>query len=59
MIEHVRSRCVNCRSYGKIIVASGDDEILDLISNYGGHTIKTNKKHQNGTSRIAEGNREY
>ena len=54
MIEHVRRRSIIAGVMEKIIVASGEDEILDLISNYGGDTIKTNKKHQNGTSRIAE-----
>ena len=54
MIEHVRRRALNAGLVKKIIVASGDDEVLKVVSSYGGEIIKTYAKHENGTSRIAE-----
>lgn len=54
MIEHVRRRALNAGVVKKIIVASGDEEVLKVVSSYGGEIIKTYEKHENGTSRIAE-----
>ena len=54
MIEHVRRRVLKTKILDKVFVASGDDEILNLIKNNGGNTIKTSKIHLNGTSRVAE-----
>ncbi len=54
MIEHVRRRVVNSNIFEEVIVASGDDEIINIVNNNGGSTIKTFKKHKNGTSRVAE-----
>ena len=54
MVEHVRRRSLNAKVIEKIIVASGDKEILDSIEKYGGETKQTFKDHKNGTSRIAE-----
>ena len=54
MIEHVRRRVLSSNIFEKVIVASGDDEILNIVDNYGGETIKTYQKHTNGTSRVAE-----
>ena len=54
MIEHVRWRSLNAKVIEKIIVASGDREILDIVEKYGGETKETFNDHKNGTSRIAE-----
>ncbi len=54
MIEHVRRRALRSGLLDKVIVASGDNEILDTVTKYGGEVIKTYKKHMNGTSRAAE-----
>ena len=54
MIEHVRRRVVNSNIFEEVIVASGDDEIINIVNDNGGSTIKTFKKHKNGTSRVAE-----
>ena len=54
MIEHVRRRVLNSNIFERVIIASGDDEILKLIERYGGDTIKTYQKHNNGTSRVSE-----
>lgn len=54
MIEHVRRRSAHAKVIEKIIVASGDREILDSVEKYGGEVKETFKDHRNGTSRIAE-----
>ena len=54
MIEHVRRRALLSDSISKVIVATCDDQIADVISGYGGEVIKTSNKHLNGTSRVAE-----
>ena len=54
MIEHVRRRGL-LNSFGvPVIVASGDDEILETIRNFGGTAIKSERDHLNGMSRVGE-----
>ena len=43
MVEHVRRRSLNAKVIEKIIVASGDREILDSVEKYGGETKQTFK----------------
>lgn len=54
MIEHVRRRAVLSQAFDKVYVATGDDEIEQLIKHYKGNVIRTYKPHPNGTSRVAE-----
>lgn len=54
MIEHVRRRVKMTGILDEVFVASGDNEILDTVSKYGGNIIKTIESHSNGTSRVAE-----
>lgn len=54
MIEHVRRRAL-LNSHGlPVIVATGDEEISDLIKGFGGDSITTVQDHQNGLSRVGE-----
>ena len=54
MIEHVRRRVLNSNIFDDVYVASGDDEILNIVEKWGGKIIKTFEKHLNGTSRVTE-----
>ena len=54
MVEHVRRRVLDSGLIESIIVASGDREILETVQKYGGEVKETQKKHLNGTSRVAE-----
>lgn len=54
MIEHVRRRALLCKNFNDVIVATCDDEISNLVENFGGKIIMTSNKHLNGTSRVAE-----
>jgi len=54
MIEHVRRRGL-LNSFGvPVIVASGDEEILKVVQNFGGTTIKSERDHTSGMSRTGE-----
>lgn len=54
MIEHVRRRG-ELNSYKvPVFVASGDDQILAVVSAFGGKAIRTIEHHPNGTSRVNE-----
>ena len=54
MIEHVRRRALMNSNNLKVIVATGDQEIADLIQGYGGDVVFTSKNHLTGTTRVAE-----
>ena len=54
MLEHVRRRALQSTLLSRVIVATCDKEIADVIKNYGGEVIMTSKRHKNGTSRVAE-----
>ena len=54
MIEHVRRRALDCGVTEKIIVASGDREILETVKHYGGEVKQTYRDHLSGTTRVAE-----
>ena len=54
MIEHVRRRALLCRQFSKVIVATCDKEISDVVESFGGEVIMTSKSHSNGTTRVAE-----
>lgn len=54
MIEHVRRRALMSKNIDKVIVATPDKKIEDLIKKNNGLVIRTYKNHINGTSRVAE-----
>jgi 3-deoxy-manno-octulosonate cytidylyltransferase (CMP-KDO synthetase) len=54
MVEHVRRRGIMNNHSVPVFVASGDDEVLNLIKGFGGQTIKTYREHSDGLSRVNE-----
>jgi 3-deoxy-manno-octulosonate cytidylyltransferase (CMP-KDO synthetase) len=54
MIEHVRRRALLCNEISRVVVATCDDEIAEIIKGYGGDVVKTKSTHKNGTTRVAE-----
>lgn len=54
MVEHVRRRGELNSLKVPVIVASGDDEILELVAKHGGDGFKSLVHHENGTSRVFE-----
>jgi 3-deoxy-manno-octulosonate cytidylyltransferase (CMP-KDO synthetase) len=53
MILHVYETAIKAK-IGEVFVATPDREIADIIKNYGGKAIITDKNHQTGTDRIYE-----
>lgn len=54
MIEHVRRRALLNSHALPVVVATGDEEISDVITGFGGQVMSTVKDHQNGLSRVGE-----
>ncbi len=54
IIEHTRRRALLVDKMERVIVATCDKEIANLVINNGGEAIMTGDHHPNGTSRIAE-----
>ena len=53
MILHVHDRAMKS-GIGNVIVATPDQEILNLIKNNGGEAVLTSNKHETGTDRVFE-----
>jgi len=53
IISHVFKKAEEA-NIGEVIVATGDQEIIDEVKKNGGQAILTNKLHQTGTDRIYE-----
>jgi 3-deoxy-manno-octulosonate cytidylyltransferase (CMP-KDO synthetase) len=54
MIEHVRRRALLSNEISRVIVATCDNEIANVIRGYGGEVVMTANTHTNGTTRVAE-----
>jgi 3-deoxy-manno-octulosonate cytidylyltransferase (CMP-KDO synthetase) len=54
MIEHVRRRVDLCKFIDQTIVATCDQEIIDVVTSYGGIAVMTSDKHERCTERVAE-----
>ena len=54
MVEHVRRRALLSRKVNNVYVATGDDQIKNIIKSYGGQVLFTKNNHINGTSRVSE-----
>lgn len=54
MIQHVYERCCQAKLVNKVIVATDDTRIVNVVRDFGGIAIITMEQHQCGTDRIAE-----
>jgi 3-deoxy-manno-octulosonate cytidylyltransferase (CMP-KDO synthetase) len=54
MIVHVFKRCEFAESLDEVFVATDNDEIRQVVEQYGGKVIMTSSHHENGTERIVE-----
>ena len=54
MVEHVRRRALLSKKVDNVYVATGDNEIKNIIQSYGGKVLFTKNNHINGTSRVSE-----
>jgi 3-deoxy-manno-octulosonate cytidylyltransferase (CMP-KDO synthetase) len=54
MIEHVYRRAAAARSIARVIVATDDERIAEVVRGFGGEAVLTSTAHQSGTDRLAE-----
>jgi 3-deoxy-manno-octulosonate cytidylyltransferase (CMP-KDO synthetase) len=54
MVEHVRRRVALSPIFSDVVVATCDQEIMNVVKNSGGHAVMTASTHQRCTDRIAE-----
>lgn len=54
MIQHVYERCLQANTLSKVIVATDNQLIYDVVKDFGGEVMVTSDRHRNGTSRCAE-----
>jgi 3-deoxy-manno-octulosonate cytidylyltransferase (CMP-KDO synthetase) len=54
LIQHVSERAAAAKRIGRVIVATDDERIAEVVRGYGGESVMTRRDHLNGTSRIAE-----
>jgi 3-deoxy-manno-octulosonate cytidylyltransferase (CMP-KDO synthetase) len=54
MIEHVYRRAAEARTVSRVIVATDDTRIADVVKGFGGEAIMTSPSHLSGTDRLAE-----
>lgn len=53
MIQHVYDRAMEARA-GRVVVATDDKRIADVVKGFGGEVCMTRPDHQSGTERLAE-----
>ena len=54
MIEHVRRRALLSECFDKVVVATCDAEIADVVSQHGGKVVMTKASHPGALDRVAE-----
>jgi len=54
MIQHVYQRVVAAELIDRVIVATDDQRILQVVANFGGEAVLTRPDHPTGTDRLAE-----
>src|SRR3954470_18789492 len=54
MIEHVYRRAAAARSVARVIVATDDARVAEVVRAFGGDAVLTSPAHQSGTDRLAE-----
>lgn len=54
MIQHVYRRAAAAASISRVIVATDDRRIMEVVLAFGGEAVMTSASHQSGTDRLAE-----
>jgi 3-deoxy-manno-octulosonate cytidylyltransferase (CMP-KDO synthetase) len=54
MIEHVRRRVVACTTLDRVVVATCDEEIFQVVRSNGGEAVMTASSHDRCTTRVEE-----
>ena len=54
MIQHVWEQASHSKYLDKVIIATDDRRIFDMVKEFGGYVVMTSKKHKSGTERVYE-----
>jgi len=54
LIQHVYQRSLMAGSLSRLVVATDDDRILQVVKGFGGEALMTSPDHPSGTDRLAE-----
>lgn len=54
MIQHVYESALKARELDRVLVATDDRRIEQVVQSFGGEVIMTSKRHKSGTDRLAE-----
>ena len=54
MIRHVVERAQQAQSLSKVVVATDDKRIAEVVASFGGEAVMTAEKHRSGSDRLAE-----
>jgi 3-deoxy-manno-octulosonate cytidylyltransferase (CMP-KDO synthetase) len=54
MIQHVYESAMKARELDRVLVATDDRRIEQVVKNFGGDVVMTSKRHASGTDRLAE-----
>jgi len=54
MIRYVYERAKQAQTVGRVIVATDDQRIVDVVREFGGEAVMTRADHRTGTERVAE-----
>ena len=54
MVEHIRRRALLADSVADVVVATCDQEIVDVVRAAGGKAVMTSNKHERASERVAE-----
>ncbi|MFN3551285.1 MAG: 3-deoxy-manno-octulosonate cytidylyltransferase, partial [Endomicrobiia bacterium] len=54
MIQWVYENVKKCDLVDRVIVATDDERIFNIVKNFGGEVMMTSKKHKSGSDRVAE-----
>jgi 3-deoxy-manno-octulosonate cytidylyltransferase (CMP-KDO synthetase) len=54
MIQHVYERAKQAGRSSRVIVATDDEQVLDVVKKFGGDAMMTRRDHHSGTERMAE-----
>ncbi|MEW6715447.1 MAG: 3-deoxy-manno-octulosonate cytidylyltransferase [Nitrospirota bacterium] len=54
VIQHVFEKVKNARLVDTVLVATDDERIYNIVSDFGGKAVMTSERHSTGTDRVAE-----
>ncbi len=54
MVQHVVERCLEARSFDRVLVATDDARIAEAVRSFGGEVVMTSPACASGTDRVAE-----